>query len=126
MEAQESKLANRTPTQMSERVAQLPQVAPPVDIYESKDEILLVSDFPGVSQSGLVVRLDGAELRIEGTQAASEQTASFTPLHLIRTFEVPDSIDAGATTASLKDGVLTVRLVKSQAAKPKRIAVQAG
>jgi HSP20 family protein len=51
-------------------------VEPLVDIYENRDEILLVADFPGVPKESLQVRLDRSELTIEGAQGRSPRRRS--------------------------------------------------
>lgn len=98
------------------------RVAPPVDIYENQDEILLVADFPGVPKDGLSVRLDRSELLIEGTQESEWE--SLPRLAFSRAFRVPNTVDPKGVRAELNRGVLTVRLAKSEAAKPRRIEVR--
>lgn len=99
-------------------------VAPPVDIYENVDEILVVADFPGVPTEALTVRLDGPELLIEGTQTAPEG-AMTRSLRFSRAFRVPQTVDPERISAEMTHGVLRVHLAKSEAAKPKRIEVKA-
>ena len=50
----------------AEAVQQRPAVAPRVDIFENKDEILLVADMPGVSKDGLSINVSDEQLSIEG------------------------------------------------------------
>jgi HSP20 family molecular chaperone IbpA len=99
-------------------------VAPPVDIYENVDEILVVADFPGVPTEALTVRLDGPELLIEGTQAAAADAAT-RALRFSRAFRVPETVDPERISAEMTHGVLRVHLAKSEAAKPRRIQVKA-
>lgn len=99
-------------------------VAPPVDIYENKEEILVVADFPGVPSDALHIRMEGSELVIEGTQADYEGSSELRRLAFSRSFRVPNTVDSGKVTAELSNGVLKVRLAKSEAAKPKRIEVK--
>ena len=105
--------------------AQALHVAPPVDIYENKDEILVIADLPGVPRESLTVRLDGSELLIEGAQPiASGEDTTQRPLAFTRTFRVPETIDPKGVTAELANGVLRVHLAKSDAAKPRQIQVR--
>jgi len=99
-------------------------VTPPVDIYENQDEILLVADFPGVSKEDLSIRLDRAELVIEGIQATTGDDAPNRVLAFARTFRMPNTVDPNGVSAELTQGVLRVHLAKSEAAKPKRIEVR--
>jgi HSP20 family molecular chaperone IbpA len=89
-----------------------------VDVYENDDEILIVSDFPGVTSDALSVHLEGTELTLEG-----KRTSGAT-LH--RSFEVPSTIDPASVEAKLNAGVLTLRLPKRAEAKPRRIEVKVG
>lgn len=41
----------------------------------------------------------------------------------VRSFVLPDNVDPTKVTASMKDGVLEVRLVKAEQAKPKQIEI---
>src|SRR5688572_26247211 len=47
--------------------APLAAIRPPVDIFETSDGITLRADMPGVSKEGLNLRIDGANLLVEGT-----------------------------------------------------------
>jgi HSP20 family protein len=105
----------------------LPVIAPPVDIYENSEEFLVVADLPGVLPENVSVRLAGDRLELEARQSfPEEQRAQFTPSRFVRSFLVPDSIDAAGVNAKTENGVLTIRLKKVEARKPKQITVTAG
>jgi HSP20 family molecular chaperone IbpA len=114
----------RTPSITERTNERYVAVTPPVDIYENKDEILLLADMPGVPSDALHVRLNGSELVIEGAQAMPSN-GGYRPLAFARTFRVPNTVDPNGVTAELRDGVLTLHLAKSEAAKPRRIEVRA-
>jgi len=113
-----------------ESVAGRPVMAPAVDIYENAEEILLVADLPGVTEEGLVVRLEKDQLSIEGRMELSQSgtllAAGFRSVDYRREFVVPKGIDAEKIAATLKQGVLRVKLPKIPAVKPRQITVQAG
>lgn len=114
-------------TDKPQRLAELPTVTPPVDIYENDDEILLVADCPGVDPNDIDVHLEQGQLDIEGKQVPpAEQADSLPPVLFARSFRVPETIDSEGVSAELKSGVLHIRLKKSEAAKPRRIKVSAG
>jgi HSP20 family molecular chaperone IbpA len=102
-------------------------VRPAVDICETEDGLTLVADIPGVNKSGLNVGIDQGILTIEGKAEASRQAqALFREFELVnyyRQFQLPAEIDAEKIAAELKNGVLTLRLPKSEAAKPRRIEI---
>lgn len=100
---------------------QIRWVSPTVDIYEVDDSLILQADLPGVEEAGLDLQVSRGVLTLEAvidTEADEKQTGFY------RQFKLSDRIDADAGDAALKDGVLTLRLPKSEEVKPKRIAVQ--
>jgi HSP20 family molecular chaperone IbpA len=110
----------REPEKMAERAT----VAPPVDIFESKDEILILADVPGVVTEGLAVNLDRDHLTIEARRA--QVSAGDEAFDYRRTFVVPRGIDPDKIAASLQNGVLRLVLPKPTAARPRQIEVKAG
>ena len=116
--------------QQLENVGGRPVVAPSFDIYENKDELLLIADMPGVDEGDLKISLDKEELTIEGRQGDESTGTAFArelrPVDYRRSFVVPQGINREAVTADLKGGVLRLHLPKSAAAKPRRIEVKAG
>jgi len=105
-------------------------VAPACDIYENKDEVLLVADLPGVVPEGLKINLDNDELTLEARRdLPSEGTllsAEYRACDYRRSFVVPSGIDAAKIAAELKNGILHLHLPKSEDVKPRQISVRAG
>jgi len=95
-------------------------VTPRVDVLETENEFLVLADMPGVTPGDVDVRFEKGELSVHGRRPSS-RTEESTTYH--RTFAVADTVAADKITAELKSGVLTIRLPKVEAAKPKRIAV---
>jgi HSP20 family molecular chaperone IbpA len=108
----------------SEHVRAPRRTAPAVDVFENEDEMLLLVDVPGVEQDGLSIQLDGGQLDVEARQP-NESLEDLEPVVFGRTFTVPNSIDPASVSAELNAGVLRIHLPKSEAAKPRRIAVTA-
>jgi len=104
-------------------------IAPRVDILETENEFLLVADMPGVKPDEIDLRFENGELTLHGSRPAP-----FTGKGLAhcdqpardyqRTFTVSDTIQADNIGAEMKNGVLTVRLPKLEAVKPRKIAVR--
>ena len=94
---------------------------PAVDIYETADELVVLADLPGVQESALQLEVSRGVLTLEAAVEAAEDQRQY---GYYRQFKLSERIDADAGEAALKDGVLTLRLPKSAAAKPKRIAVK--
>jgi HSP20 family molecular chaperone IbpA len=104
---------------------------PPVDISENSDGITLTADLPGVSKENLHVHVEANNLLIEGTGSV-EVPAGAQALHADvrstgyrRRFVLSRELETDKIEASLKDGVLTVRIPKRAELRPRRIEVQA-
>ena len=95
-------------------------VGPRVDVLETENEFLVLADMPGVKPEDVDVRFEKGELTVHGKRPGVREYES-TNYH--RVFAVADSVAADKITADLKTGVLTIRLPKVEAVKPKRIAV---
>jgi len=109
---------------------QRPALTPACDIYENKEEVLLLADLPGVATNQLKINLDSDELTIEAhRELAGDGTplsAEYRACDFRRQFIVPAGIDGGKISAELKDGVLHLHLPKSEESKPRLISVKAG
>jgi len=103
-------------------------VAPPVDIYETPDGLVVLADVPGVAPEALDVRVDHNVLTIRGHArhvVPGEVTyREYDLVNFFRQFELNDTVDQSHITADLKSGVLTVHVPKAQEAKPRQIEVQ--
>lgn len=100
---------------------------PAVDIYETEEGLVLLADLPGIEKDGLMIEVDQGLLTIEGRLTAGHQGQKdrdeFSLCNFHRQFRLPDTIDSAASSAVLKNGLLTLKLPRSAAAKPKRIEV---
>jgi HSP20 family protein len=109
---------------------------PACDVVEEKDHLFVQVDLPGLRKEDVSVTLQEGVLTIKGerrAEAAGKEAAgkeaawylreraagSFT-----RTMELPVAVDAGKIEAHFRDGVLSVKLPKAEAAKPKQIEVK--
>ena len=92
-------------------------VRPRVDILETGSEFLLVADMPGVNPGEVDLSFDKGDLTLRGSRSGPR--AAFE-----RTFAVSDAGAADRIAAEIKNGVLTVRLPKTESVKPRKIAVQ--
>ena len=97
------------------------RLTPIVDVYETGEELVVMADLPGVEESGLQLEVSRGVLTLEAEIKAAENEK---PRGYYRQFKLSDRIDADAGNAVLKDGVLTLRLPKSEGEKPKKIAVK--
>jgi HSP20 family protein len=104
--------------------------APPVDIYEDGDNLVLKAELPGLSPEDVQIRVEDNTLYLKG-ERKFEKEVKEQNYHRIersygtftRTFSLPNSIDADKVAASFKDGVLTLTMPKKEEAKPKTIKI---
>lgn len=109
--------------------ANVKKTAPLADVFEGKTDFLIVLDVPGATADALAINVDNDELSIEAKRPGEERSAlaaEYAPRDYLRRFVLPKGIDAQKIDASLKDGVLTLRLPKEEKLLPRRIQVKAG
>ena len=104
-------------------------VAPAVDVFEDKDELLILADVPGVRKEDFSIHLEKGKLTIEARRNEPAEgnllASEYRPLDYRRTFLVPQGIDADKIVAELKQGVLRLHLPKAAALKPRQIQIKA-
>lgn len=105
--------------------------SPAVDIYETENELVLKLDLPEVEPKDVDVRVENQTLTISGERKfeADKNGQGFHRMernygNFTRSFTVPNTFDTGAVAASYKNGVLTVKLPKKEAAKPRQIKIE--
>lgn len=105
--------------------------SPPVDVYETDNDLVFVADLPGVNSSDIDVRVENQTLTIAGERKFERQEANkgFHRIersygNFVRSFAVPNLFDTDKVAAAYKDGVLTVTLAKKEAAKPRQVKVE--
>lgn len=114
-----------------ERTRECPSYTPRFDILETEEELVLYGDLPGVEPADLDIRFENRELTVLGKVAArhTERRHLYGEYGIgdfYRTFAIGETIDSGKISAELKNGVLSLHLPKTEAVKPRRIAVKAG
>ncbi|ASW58085.1 Hsp20/alpha crystallin family protein [Plantactinospora sp. KBS50] len=104
---------------------------PLADVTETDDAYLVEIDLPGVNRRDLTVEVAGHQLRVSGEIVEKEKVGWLR--HRTRRVGrfsyqtlLPGGIEAERISADLADGVLSVRVPKTDAARPRRIAVNTG
>jgi HSP20 family protein len=102
---------------------------PPADIEETDDSYVLELDLPGVNRDDINIELRDNEVRITGEVKEKERSGVLRRrTRRVGQFEflltLPGDIDPEKVEASLHDGVLTVRLGKAAASRPRQIDVK--
>jgi HSP20 family protein len=107
--------------------------SPSVDVRESKDDIVVSVELPGLRREDVNLVVENNVLTISGEkQQELEESKEEGNYHLIercygkfeRSFILPRSVDPENIKARFEDGVLQVVLSKIAAAKPKQIAIK--
>lgn len=104
--------------------------APAVDVEEQDDAYVVEAEVPGVKHDDVNIELVGNELAISGEVKEKEREGVLRrKTRRIGRFEyrvrLPDQVDPERVDANLTDGVLTVRVPKSEKAQRRRIEVKA-
>lgn len=104
----------------------------PINVYGANDELKVEALLPGVSQEDLQVDIDRGVLTIaakrhgwEPTEGQSWYLREIRAGHFSRALSLPFPVEADRAKASFTNGVLTLTLPKAEAAKPKRIQIDA-
>lgn len=105
---------------------------PKVEIVETEKELVLTAELPGMVKENIEITFENDLLTIQGEK--KEEKEEKLPeqnggprYHLWertygafrRTFTLPRTVDATKIAAEMKDGVLKIRMLKTEAAKPK-------
>ena len=105
--------------------------APAVDIQETDNEYLIKAELPEVKKEDVKVEVVDGVLTIGGerTQEKEEKGKKFHKVErlygtFVRQFALPTEVDAAKVQAEYKDGMLSVHLPKTAAAKPKTVEVK--
>jgi len=104
---------------------------PAVDIQETEKEYIVKADLPDVKKEDVKVEIDDDVLTVEGErrQEKEEKTKRFHRTEraygkFVRRFSLPTRVDGTNVKAEFKNGVLNVRLPKTEATKSKAIEIQ--
>ena len=105
--------------------------SPSVDIFETENELVLKADLPDMKLEDIEVRVENLTLTIKGERKFNkdESNGGYHRIErsygtFVRNFTVPSTVDAEKVGAEYKNGVLTVRLPKKEAAKPRQVKIE--
>lgn len=104
--------------------------SPAVDIVETENDLVVKADLPDLKLEDIDVRVENQTLTVKGERRFEEDSAE-KGYHRIersygsfmRSFAVPNSVDTEKVSADYKNGVLTIKLPKKEAAKPRQVTV---
>jgi len=103
---------------------------PPVDMHETKDDLVLNVELPGVSEKDVTVSITGDLLSIKGERRWNDEAKDRQYLHTERAYgqferlvQLPMAVQADKVKASYRDGVLQITLPKAEELKPREIKI---
>ena len=99
---------------------------PAIDVYEEKDEVVVKAELPGLSKEDLDVTLTESTLTLKGQKKKEEEVkeknfyrSERSSGSFVRTIDLPSEVKTDQPKASFKNGVLEIRLPKTEDAKRK-------
>ncbi len=106
--------------------------APPVDIFEKQDQLVIRAEVPGLNREDMDVRIENGVLTLRGERKHEAEVDENNAFRIersygafTRSFSLPRTVDASKITAAYKDGVLEVSVPKMETAKPKKVEIKA-
>ncbi len=104
---------------------------PAVNIEETKDELLLTAELPGLRREDVEIELENSVLAIRGRKEAINEESEDRKYHVWerrygsfqRSFSLPRTVAADDISATFEDGVLQIHLPKAAEAKGRTIEI---
>jgi len=104
--------------------------SPSVDLEETKNDYIIHVELPGMNKKNIDISVENDVLTISGEKKERVQTKDSNCLiseimsgHFSRSFRLPAQVDYDKIEAKWDNGVLVVKIPKSEIAKPKRIQI---
>jgi HSP20 family protein len=106
--------------------------APAVDIFEKDHNLLIRAELPGLKREDIEISMENGVLTLHGERKRESEVDESNAYRLeriygafTRSFSLPTTVDSSKIQAVYKDGVLEVTVPKLEAAKPKKVQIQA-
>jgi HSP20 family protein len=104
---------------------------PAVDMHETKDDLVLRVEVPGVREKDVAVSITGDLLTIRGERRWEDESKDQKFLHVERVYgqfermiQLPLAVQTDKVKASYRDGVLEIKLPKAEELKPREIKIE--
>jgi HSP20 family protein len=105
---------------------------PDFDVKETPQGYTFKADLPGLEEKNIGISLTGQRLTITGKreEEKKEETATYYTAErsygsFMRAFTLPEGVDLEHVAADLKDGVLTIQVLKLPEVQPKKVPIVA-
>ena len=107
-------------------------VAPPLDVHQTADEIVVTAALPGIRPEDVDITITGQTLSIRGEFKADEEISRDQYLYRERRYgtfnrqiQLPVRVQGDAASATFENGLLTLSIPKAEEVKPRQIQVKA-
>ena len=107
--------------------------APPVDIAEEKDRILITAELPGFKNDDISIQTENGMLTLSGERRFEKETGEKAYHRVersygrfVRSFSLPNNVDREKIQARFTDGLLQIELPKREDATPRTIRISGG
>ncbi len=104
----------------------------PIDMWETDDAVMVKASIPGVKPDEVDITITGDMLTIKAEKKEEKEVKEKTYIHkenfygmVTRSMTLPFEVDAGKAEATFDNGVLNLKMPKSESIKPKQIKVVA-
>jgi len=104
---------------------------PDVDMYQTKDDIVVKAALPGLKPDEIEISVTGEILTLKGELKDEEKIEEGNYLRkerhfgqFVRELSLPTLVNSDKAKAEFEHGVLTLRLPKAEAVKPKSITIK--
>ena len=103
---------------------------PAVDVLESKDSYLIRAELPGMKREDIKVEVKDGTLVLSGERKSEKPAEGVEYRHVERvaakfwrSFSLPENAKPDGIEATYKDGIIEIRVPKSEEAKPRQIEI---
>ena len=103
---------------------------PPLNVFRRGDDVVVITEVPGVKKEDLQIQVKGNTIRIAGAKSVEygERAGLHRRERLAGTFDraitVPVEVDPDCVRAECHDGILALYLPRAERDKPKTIAIR--
>lgn len=94
---------------------------PSIDLADKGDAFIVAADVPGYKTADLEIRFSNGTVHIRGSRAETDETTDEAFIRRERTTQsfdrrisIPEPVDSDAVSATLNNGILTIRLEKAE------------
>lgn len=99
------------------------------DVAETDSEYWIAAELPGVSLENVKLSIEGDVLTLSVDKRPGQDDRNYHHVErrygtFTRAFRLPKAVERDAVQATMKDGVLSIRLPKAEHAQPRRIPVR--